>query len=148
MMGLTETLRVRLPMFAAALWWGSLTVVGGVVVPQLFAHLPTPALAGNLAAKLFTAQTWVGLGCGVLLLMSSRDSGSSAATSWVHKAIGWILAGMLCALLMEVTVAPRILARENLALWHSLGSGLYGLQWLCAGVVLWRACDFRSGSAS
>ena len=48
--------RARLPVFAAALWWGSLTTTGFVVVPLLFAHLPTPALAGQTAARLFTAQ--------------------------------------------------------------------------------------------
>jgi len=53
----------------AALWWGSLTTVGFFVVPMLFANLPTPAMAGNMAAKLFSAQTWVALICGLLLLL-------------------------------------------------------------------------------
>ena len=45
---------------------------------------------------------------------------------------------LLLALLQEYAVAPRILARENLRLWHSLGSAMYLGQWLCAGVLLWR----------
>ena len=44
---------------------------------------------------------------------------------------------MLLALLVEFAVAPRIVAREYLKLWHAVGSGMYVLQWLCAGVVLW-----------
>ena len=32
----------------------------------------------------------------------------------------------------------RIVARENLALWHSLGTGMYLLQWVCAGGALWK----------
>ena len=32
---------------------------------------------------------------------------------------------------------PRIVARQNLRLWHSLGAALYVVQWLCAAVVLW-----------
>ena len=44
----------------------------------------------------------------------------------------------LLALLLEFVVAPRIGAREDLRLWHSLGSALFALQWVCAGVVLWR----------
>eukprot|EP01034_Spumella_vulgaris_P004163 gene4163-5307_t len=59
----------------AALWWGSLTALGFLVVPMLFANLPTPAMAGGMAAKLFNAQTWVSLGCGVLMLMASRERG-------------------------------------------------------------------------
>jgi predicted cobalt transporter CbtA len=49
----------RLPVWVAAVWWCSLGVVGFFVVPLLFSHLPTPAMAGAVAAKLFTAQTWV-----------------------------------------------------------------------------------------
>ena len=59
----------RLPVFVAALWWGSLTTIGALVVPMLFAHLSTPAMAGGMAARLFAAQTWVSVGGGVLLLI-------------------------------------------------------------------------------
>jgi hypothetical protein len=45
---------------------------------------------------------------------------------------------MLLALLAEFAVAPRIVARENLALWHRLGSGMYLAQWLCAGAAFWK----------
>jgi hypothetical protein len=44
---------------------------------------------------------------------------------------------MLLALLIELAVKPHIMARDNLALWHNLGSAFYVLQWLCAGKVLW-----------
>ena len=40
--------------------------------------------------------------------------------------------------LVELAVAPRIVARENLALWHRVGSGMYLLQWLCAAATFWR----------
>ena len=42
---------LRLPVLVAALWWGSLTTIGFLVVPLLFAHLPTPAVAGAMAAQ-------------------------------------------------------------------------------------------------
>jgi hypothetical protein len=48
------------------------------------------------------------------------------------------MAGVMLALLAEFAVAPRIMARENLKLWHGVGSGMYLLQWLCAGAVLWK----------
>jgi hypothetical protein len=44
---------------------------------------------------------------------------------------------MLLALLVEFAVAPRIVLRENLRLWHSLGSGMQLLQWLCATGTVW-----------
>ena len=130
------TWRQRVPVLAAALWWGSLTALGFVVVPLLFVHLPTPALAGHTAARLFTAQTWISLGCGLLVLLASRPRGETPRMDWARGALAFVLASLLFALLAEFAVAPRIVARENLRLWHSLGSGMYALQWLCALVVL------------
>ena len=42
------------------------------------------------------------------------------------------------ALLVEFAVAPHILMRNNLKIWHSLGSGMYLLQWLCALAIFWK----------
>lgn len=133
----------RLPVFVAALWWGSLTVIGFLVVPLLFAHLPTPAIAGQMAARLFSAQTWVAVACGMLFLLFSRSNRSSALVESGKSALVFVVAGLLVALLAEFAVSPRIVARENLKLWHAVGSGLYLLQWLCAGVVLWKAATRR-----
>ena len=134
--------RQRLPsgltLLAAALWWGGLTVTGFVTVPLLFAHLPSPAIAGAMAAKLFTAQSWIAIGCGLLLLAISRGRESQSRMDWAGGAMLFIAGGMLLALLAEFGVAPRILARENLTLWHGVGSGMYLLQWVCAGVTLWK----------
>ncbi|MFC5497516.1 DUF4149 domain-containing protein [Caenimonas terrae] len=127
-----------LALLAAALWWGSLTVTGFVTVPLLFTHLPTPAIAGNMAARLFAAQTWIALGCGILLLAIARGRDSEARIDWGGGAMAFIAGGMLLALLSEFAVAPRIVARDNLPLWHAVGSGMYLLQWVCAGVTLWK----------
>ena len=62
----------RLSFLAAALWWGSLTTVGLLVVPMLFAHLPTPAMAGQMAAKLFAAQTYISIAAFACLLVLSK----------------------------------------------------------------------------
>ena len=67
---MSESVRLRLAVLAGGLWWGSLTVLGAVVVPLLFAHLPSAQLAGGMAARLFSAQTWVSLACGLLLMMA------------------------------------------------------------------------------
>ena len=128
----------RVAAFAAALWWGSLTAVGFMVVPLLFKFLPTPAMAGHMAAKLFTAQTWVSVACGIVLLLVSRSNRPSALSGRAQAALVFIVLGMLLALLIEFAVAPRIVARENLRLWHGAGSVMYAVQWLCAAAVLWR----------
>jgi hypothetical protein len=141
-------LRERLPVFAAALWWGSLTVTGFITVPLLFIHLPTPAIAGGMAAKLFSAQTWIALACGLLLFLLARGKEAAARMDWAQGALILIAAGVLLALLGEFAVAPRIVARENLKLWHTVGSGMYLLQWVCAGVTLWKVSRLKSAGPS
>lgn len=124
-------------MLAAALWWGSLSAVGFMVVPLLFAHLPSPALAGFVAAKLFAAQTWVSVGCCLVLLTLSKSKHAAALKEWAQAAIVFVLGGLLLALLVQFGVAPRIVARQDLRLWHTVGTVMYALQWGCALAVLW-----------
>ena len=144
------------PLWVAALWWGSLTGVAFWVVPLLFMHLPSPAMAGGMAAKLFTAQTWVALVCGWLLLQASRgresgqfqgsDPASKQALGLSHAcraALVFIAGGMLLAALVEFAVAPRILARDNIKLWHAVGTAMYVLQWVCAGLTLGKLVKAR-----
>jgi hypothetical protein len=131
-------MRQRLPIGLAALWWGSLTTLGFMVVPLLFTVLPTPAMAGGMAAKLFTAQTWLSMACTLVLLLIFRSNEALAQVKHARAATVFIAFGLLAAVLVEFAIARRILARENLALWHGLGSGLYLLQWLAAGVTLWK----------
>ena len=140
--------KARLPILAAALWWGSLTAIGLVAVPQLFAHAATPAIAGNLAARLFEAQTWLSLVCGVLVLMGARDPDGDATMGWAGGAVAYVLAGMLAALLQQFVVAPRIVTRQDLALWHAAGSALFAAQWLCALAVLWKVTAARPTAPS
>jgi hypothetical protein len=132
--------RERIAWLAAALWWGSLSALGGLYVPLLFKHLGSPAAAGAMAAKLFAAQTWLSAGCAMVLLLAfNRAEGLQALARAVLK---YVVAGLLLALLVDLAVAPRIVSARatggSLALWHGLGSALFLGQWLCATLVLWR----------
>lgn len=123
------------PLWIAAVWWGSLTTLGFFVVPMLFAHLPTPVMAGAMAAKLFTVQTAISAISGMVLLMSFRSNRSPALVDIAQSATLFVVGGVLLALLVEFGVAPHIIARDNMALWHGVGTGMYVVQWVCAGVV-------------
>ena len=131
-------MKSRFAVFAAALWWGSLSAIGFLAVPMLFRVLPSAALAGQTAARLFSAQTWVSLVCGVLLLVILKPKPGSVQSESARAATILVVLAMLMAMVVEYGVAPRIVLRQNLALWHSAGTLMYAVQWLCAGAVLWR----------
>ena len=136
--------QARAAVFLAALWWGSLSGLGFVVVPLLFKHLGTPAEAGAMAAKLFSAQTWVSVACAMLLLLmlNRKDTEQSQSHADTRQVTAWAVAGLLLALLVEFGVAAQIVSARasggNLSLWHGLGSALYLGQWICASLALWR----------
>ena len=138
----------RLPTIVAALWWGSLTTLGFLVVPLLFRYLPAPAMAGGMAAHLFTAQTWVSIACSLLLLMLSAPDRATGEARQAPSTVMFIVLGLLMALLVEFGIAPRIVARDNLKLWHAVGSGMYLVQWVCTALVLWRLSGQAGGDAT
>ena len=126
-------------LWLGAAWWASLSLLGFVVVPLLFMHLPTPAMAGAMAAHLFSAQTWVSCACAGALLVLNLVKRDDLVFASERQKIAWfpLIAGLglLCAVLAQWLVAPRIVAREDLQLWHRLGSAMYLVQWLCAVAV-------------
>jgi hypothetical protein len=140
-----KDLKDRIALILAAFWWGSLTTVGFLVVPMLFAKLGNPSVAGNFAAQLFEAQSWIAIACGVILLIHFRAKADERMSGPAMTTIFFILGALLLALLQQYAVAPRIVARENLKLWHAMGTGMYFMQWLCAGVVLWRVGGRTAG---
>lgn len=131
-------MKQRIAVMSAGLWWGSLTAIGFMAVPLLFMNLATPAMAGQMAAKLFTAQSWMSIGCALVLLLAVTHRDGAADGAATLMPVWPVLAGLLLALLIEYAVAPRIVARQNPKLWHNVGSGMYLLQWICAGIALWR----------
>ena len=134
-------MRHRFGILAAAIWWGSLTGLGFVVVPLLFKHLGSPAEAGAMAAKLFTAQTWVGIACAMLLLLICNQKELVAPDPRARAAIKFIVVAFFLTVLVEFGLSPRIVSARvdggNLKLLHGLGSAMYLGQWLCSGCALW-----------
>lgn len=147
----------RLAVLVAALWWGGLSGLSFVAVPTLFTSLGSPAVAGPVAARLFSLQCWAGLGLGLLLLLILRRQRAGAHVPQTCETIGaarvedmqrafgtmgFVLAAMLLALLQEYGVAQKIVTARatggDLRLWHGLGTLMVLGQWLCTGAVLWR----------
>jgi cytochrome bd-type quinol oxidase subunit 2 len=137
-------------LFSLALWWGSLTTIGFIVVPMLFAHLDTAQAAGRMAARLFEVQTSVSLVCAAVLLALTlrwaRTGQHAGQAAQARTALWLILLVLLAACLASLSqwvVSPHIVARDNLKLWHALGSACYLGQWLCVTALLalrgWKA---------
>lgn len=141
------TVRDRIALLASALWWGSLAATGALAVPLLFSSLPSAHQAGQVAARLFAAQNSLGIACGVLLVLLFK--GQAAGRGARPRAQGHVfiaVLGVLLALLVQFGVAPRIVARHNLAFWHALGTAFFIVQWLCAGALLWRLATPTAGA--
>jgi hypothetical protein len=136
-----------LPLWLTAAWVMSLTTLGFFVVPMLFANLPSPAIAGAMAAKLFAAQTAVSTACALVLVLVLRASDAAVPEAISQSIAMWALGGALLALLVQFGVSPRIIARENLALWHGLGSAMYFVQWLCALMSFGTLTRFATASS-
>ena len=135
-----------LPLWLAAAWAISLTTLGFFVVPMLFANLPSPAIAGGMAAKLFRTQTGISVVCALVLLMCFRSEKLAPDPSVIPSCMLLALGGALLALLVEFGVSPHIVARDNLPLWHSLGSAMYFAQWVCALLVFGKLANAASAS--
>ena len=123
----------RMSVFLAALWWGGISAISFIAVPVLFGQLGNPALAGTVAAKLFSIQSIGVFGIALALLASQRVRGGRRLLLMLALAVG-------AALAQEFVIAPHILqARamgESVRTWHSLGTLLILVQWLLGGAVL------------
>ena len=136
-----KNLSNNLALIAITLWVGGLWAIGGITAPTLFANLADKQLAGMLAGKLFTLMAYIGIGCGVYLLIHRLASeGARAFKQWFF----WIVLAMLvltlighfgiqpiiqqlkveggAAAVMESVVANRF------ARWHGIASILYIMQ--------------------
>ncbi|OWY37579.1 hypothetical protein CEK28_16250 [Xenophilus sp. AP218F] len=134
---------------AKTFWIGGLWVIGIIVAPVLFASLDKMT-AGMVAGKLFAAIAWVGLVCGVILLVDQiwRDG-----VRGVREAAFWLVVAMLaCTIINHFAVTPIIAnlklqmnhAAEGLfgggfATWHAISSLIYLVQSLLGLIYIWRS---------
>lgn len=130
-------------------WWvGALFTIGYLAAPTLFAQLPDRALAGSLAGEMFKWVAWLGIVCGVyllLFLMAKRSFGMfKSSVFWlVLLMLGLTLAGYfgiapILAQLKEDALPRQVMEsalRDRFATWHGISSGLYLVESLL-GVAL------------
>lgn len=87
------------------LWVGGLWAIGYMVAPALFATLDDRALAGSLAGVMFEIIAYVGLLCGVLLLLFNQLRNAGRRRNWRALVL---LAMLLCVAVGEFVLGPVI----------------------------------------
>ena len=135
---------------ALTLWVGSLWTVGYLVVPILFQAQPDKQLAGMLAGEMFRVQGFVGIACGVyLLLRDGMKYGRLALRQPVFLAIALML---IITLVIQFGIQPLMAGLKSQALplevmqstfaerfgmWHGISSILYLIESLLGLSVLY-----------
>jgi hypothetical protein len=131
-----------------SIWVGGLLAIGYLAAPILFAQLSDRMLAGNLAGAMFSAVAWVGIACGmyllVFLLATKGWRAVKVGVFWIvlimfgltlagHFGIQPILAQLKADALPRQVMESAL--RDRFATWHGVSSILYLLQSLL-GVAL------------
>ncbi|MHB0990702.1 MAG: DUF4149 domain-containing protein [Burkholderiales bacterium] len=136
---------------AVTAWVGGLWAVGYIAAPVLFARLADKQLAGSLAGSMFTVMAWVGIVCGVyLLLYRLAEYGSTA----LKQAFFWATLTMLLFTLgthfgiqpilesLKAQAMPKAVMQsvfsDRFARWHGISSIVYLLESLLGLVLLFK----------
>ena len=108
-----KNLRLSLERILLTLWVGGMWTTGFVVTPVIFSSVADRMLAGNIAGRLFSILSLVGLVCGgLLLLMRGLASTRLGLRDWRL----WVLVTMLMVIAVgEFGVAPRMQALKSAA---------------------------------
>jgi hypothetical protein len=121
-----------------ALWAGSLWTICGIVAPTLFAMLENRHQAGELAARFFHLETYLGVIAALaLLVMAHLGKVRSLARSAVLFAAGLPLASqLLLSPLMEQARSTGNMARFGVL--HGLGAVCFAGASLALLIVVWK----------
>ena len=90
-----------------SLWVGALWSIGYLAVPTLFAELADRTLAGELAGRMFTGVSMIGIGCGTALLASFWMQSSKPLQ---ERRVQMVLAMLLLVVLGEFVLQPQMAA--------------------------------------
>jgi hypothetical protein len=132
---------------------GSLWAIGYLAVPILFATLDERMVAGMLAGRMFTAVSFIGLGCGTALLAMALLAGSRLREPRVLLpglmlalvAVGeFVLQPMMAELKLQGLVEGSA-AAARFGMLHGIASLLYLVNSVCGLVLLLLAARRPTG---
>lgn len=128
----------RVASILIAFWAGSLWTICGLVAPSLFAVLEDRKLAGQLAARFFLIETWIGVAMGAVLLgLSFSGKLVLPARSLVVVAAALpLVSHLLLGPLMERARAAGDMARFGIL--HGIAGACFLMACLAMLVVVWK----------
>jgi len=120
--------------FLLTLWVGSLCAIGYLAVPMAFATLGDVTLAGNYAGELFRVVNYIGIGAGLVLIISKFVSqGKSVTKTWRFSVllIMWFISLLFVFYLLPETDLLKhqkhlsTALSERFGLFHTLSTNIY-----------------------
>lgn len=92
--------------FLLTLWIGSMWTVGFIVAPVLFNALDDRMLAGNIAGRLFTTISYIGISSAiVLIVLYMREHKRQLWASWSFR---FVVMMLLVTLIGEFGITPMM----------------------------------------
>jgi len=136
-----RSLTAGLQALCVTLWVGSLWAIGYIAAPTLFHALADRAVAGGIAGRLFDYVAYIGIGCGIYLLLFRFGVAGLRA---FKQAFFWtalvmfllVLAGKfgvqpILSALKEQALPKQVMEsvfRDRFAMWHGVASILFLVQ--------------------
>jgi len=124
---------------ALVLWAGSLWSLAAWVAPTLFFAQSDRHLAGLLAARLFSIESYLGVAvaAGALLLPGRTRMGAIYAAAGLLALNEWVLKRF-----MEEALRHGAQLGLSFGAWHGISALLYVIACLCVLLVIWKQ-NFR-----
>lgn len=132
--------------FLVTLWAGSLWTVCAIVAPQLFATLPERRWAGQMAARLFHIEAWLGVVVAIALIgiFAARNAFAAGKTLlWlILLTAGAPLASeLILGPMMDAARTANDMARFGKL--HGLSAVLFVIACASALALVWQAGRWR-----
>ena len=127
--------------FLVTLWAGSLWTVCVIVAPTLFSTLPERHLAGQVAARLFHIETWLGVVAALLLIavLAARQAlQAGKSTLWIvlFTAAAPLVSELVLGPMMEQARAVNDMARFGVL--HGVSAVLFLSACLSTLALVWK----------
>jgi hypothetical protein len=136
----------KIRLLVAALWAGSLWAVGYLVAPTLFLTLDK-SVAGSIAGSIFGAMALLSLGCGVamglLLWLGTPDWTAARRRGVLLLIVGMVMCSVvshfgLQPMMAAARGASEAAAQARFGMLHGISQGIYLVQSVLAGYLLWK----------